>query len=283
MEVYVEYAIVENFLIDGMLLWLSLKMTKRKISFVRLFFAAALGAAFAVIFPLFSLGAFLGTSLKLAVGALLVFVAIGENGWGRYALSLACFYGASFALGGGLIAVYDLFSLPYIQSGGVIVAAVPLGGVLLGCVLFLATCIWCIKRLYRRRRILRFVYPCKIVLGARTVEAFGFLDSGNRATVMGKKGDFRFYPLHFLSPDLAFQILDGREPVSFAETAVTTVGGKKQVKFFMADRLEIYSDGRWNIIERAYFAPSSHIRDREYKILLSAHCLDVLQDGDNRT
>lgn len=36
MEIYIEYALAENFLLDAMLLWLALKAAKQQISFKRI-------------------------------------------------------------------------------------------------------------------------------------------------------------------------------------------------------------------------------------------------------
>ena len=51
---------------------------------------------------------------------------------------------------------------------------------------------------------------------------------------------------------------------------IVTVNGEKQIKIFLADSLEIYCGNRPNIIRKVYFAPSGHIRAREYKIILNA-------------
>lgn len=75
MEIYIEYALAENFLLDAMLLWLALKAAKQQISFKRIALASAFGAAFAVIFPLLDTGKILSYILKFSVGALLTLIA----------------------------------------------------------------------------------------------------------------------------------------------------------------------------------------------------------------
>ena len=54
-EVYIEYAIVENFILDGLLLYLSFKTVRLPISKPRLLLAALFGSVFAVLFPLLPL------------------------------------------------------------------------------------------------------------------------------------------------------------------------------------------------------------------------------------
>lgn len=265
MEIYIEYALAENFLIDAMLLWLALKAAKQRIIFWRIVLAAALGAVFAVTFPLITAGKILAYILKFSVGILLCLIAVKGKGIGRYALTAALFFGFSFALGGALLALYSAFSVDYSKTeNGYLTESAPVALVLSGSVLFALFAVALIKRLYRRRALRRFVYPCRITLGDRTVKADGFLDSGNRAGVNG-------VPVCFLSPDLAFDLLgDG---VMTEEMTILTMNGESKIKIFRADRLEIYCGESPNIINKVYFAPSGNIRAREYKIILNASVL----------
>lgn len=261
-EIYIELAILENFLIDGALLWLSLYAAKRKIRLGKIFLSAALGAAFAVFFPFFTLPKAIGTILKFATGALLVYVAIAEKGRGRYAMTVLLFYGFSCAFAGLIFAAAE-FSKD--AKNGFLFSRASLGGVLGGGVCFCVCVVGLAKRAYRRRRLVRFVYPCALVLGKRTVKADGFLDSGNRALFNGR-------PICFLSPDLAFDLLG--EEVMREETEITTVGGRKKIKIFQVDRLEIYCGDEKNIINKVYCSPSTNIRARDYKIIFGADGLD---------
>ena len=104
MEIYIEYALAENFLLDAMLLWLSLKAAKQKIIFWRIALASVLGAVFAVVFPLLDVGKAFAYILKFAVGILICLIAVNGKGIGRYALTALLFFGFSFALGGALLA-----------------------------------------------------------------------------------------------------------------------------------------------------------------------------------
>ena len=108
MEIYVEYAILENLLLDGALLLLALLAVRQKICVWRLCLAAAVGAVFAIVFPLLSLPPWAALTLKFLVGALLCVIAVKkQNGRGRYVLTMILFYAFSFCFGGGLIAVLE--------------------------------------------------------------------------------------------------------------------------------------------------------------------------------
>ncbi len=266
MEIYIEYALAENFLLDAMLLWLALKAGKQKISVWRIALAAATGAVFAVVFPLLKIGTAPSYILKFAVGILLALIAVQGKGIGRYALTSALFFGFSFALGGALLGVYSAFSIDYgITENGYLTESVPVGMVLGGSFVFAVAAAMLIKRLYRRRAMRRFIYPCKVTLGEKSVKAEGFLDSGNRAAAGG-------VPVCFLSSDLAFDLLG--EQTMTEEMTILTMNGETKIKIFLADSLEIYCGEKPNIIRKVYFAPSGNIRAREYKIILNAAVLD---------
>jgi uncharacterized membrane protein len=215
-----------------------------------------------VVFPLLKVHTAASYLLKFAVGILLCLIAKKKNGGGRVATSAILFFIFSFALGGMLLAVYSVFSSErYTLEGGYLVEKVPTGFVVCGAVVFAAASVYLIKKLYRRSRLKRFIYPCKVVLGEREIKAAGFLDSGNRATAKGR-------PLCFLSPDLVYELLGEKSMTE--ETTILTVSGEKKVKIFLADRIEIYCGKKANIIEGVYCAPSVHIRARDYKIILYA-------------
>ena len=92
MEVYVEYAFLENFLYDGVLLWLSLRASLTPVRVWKVAVSAAIGAIFALLYPLLTLPVFLLQMLKLAVGFLLCLLVMpgikNKKDRGRYAMKL---------------------------------------------------------------------------------------------------------------------------------------------------------------------------------------------------
>ena len=96
-EIYLEDAIIENFLLDGALLYLALSAARQEIVWWRLLLGGLAGAVFAVAFPLLPFPPWLTYACKLLAGGLLVFIALKrQKHRGRYALTLALFYGLSF-------------------------------------------------------------------------------------------------------------------------------------------------------------------------------------------
>ncbi len=252
MEIYIEYAFLENFLFDGILLTLALFAAKRKIKWRKVCLSAGVGAVFAIIFPLLRLPEFWGTLLKIAVGLLLCLLVEDrlktQKEWGRYALTATFFFLFSFGFGGTLLGVYG--------SG----KRIPSLLVFLGFAALVGISILLVKKLYARREVHKNVYPCIVKNGEVAISAEAFSDSGNLARKNGK-------PVCFLSPELFYElygeeILKGGGQVC-DEMAITTLAGEKTIPLY-AGEIEINET-----IKEVYFSPSKNMIGREYKVLVN--------------
>ncbi len=265
MTVYIEYAFLENFLLDGVLLWLSLKGTKRVVGWRRLFFAACLGGIFAVVYPLLSLPSALAFFLKIAVGLFLPLVAFGRiknrKEWGRYALNATFFFLFTFLFGGALLGGMENFSLSKLPSWAV-------GS---SFALLTLSSVFLIEKIYGKRIIFRQLYPCSVAFGEKKAKVQGFWDSGNLATKNG-------LPVCFLSAEI-FYDLCGNEilfPEKSAgqvcdEMAISTLTGERRVPL-RKGVLRIKNAGNLQEYE-VYFAPTANTIGREYKLILSGQLL----------
>lgn len=263
-EIYVEYAFVENFLYDFTLLWLAFKTARVQARVRALLLSACVGAVFAVAFPLLRLSPTLGIVVKLAVGALLCMLPCKclttRKAWGRCLLATLLFFAFSFGFGGTLLVVYGPLA-----TGG----KVPSGLVFLGFVLLTIAGMWLVKRLYARRRIFTQVYACTLSIGEKCIKADGFYDSGNLATKNG-------LPVCFLSPAVLYELI-GAEILKAGgqvcdEMQISTLTGKKTIPLY-AGKIGLKIDGQ-TVCKEVYFAPSAHMIGREYAVLLSARLLE---------
>ena len=78
-EIYVEDAIIENFLLDGALLYLAMSAARQEIVWWRLLLGGVAGAMFAVVFPFLPFPPWLIYAIKLLTGGLLVFIALKKQ------------------------------------------------------------------------------------------------------------------------------------------------------------------------------------------------------------
>lgn len=265
MTVYIEYAFLENFMVDGVLLYSTFAFLKRKISYKKIVFSAALGGSFALLYPLLILPKFLLYLLKFFVGFLLVTVAAkGKNGIGRYAVNAAVFLAISFLFGGALMAIYDLFSVN-LDSGNYKIRKLPWGGLFSGCILLVLIATKGAKALYKRVKFARFLCDCELVFGEKAIKLCGFLDSGNVACFQGS-------PVCFISPERFLELFCVGQVLD--EMAVTTIGGEKKIKVLKLDEMKIYLGNEPNIIKTVYVSPSASLKSREYEILLNSQLIN---------
>lgn len=263
MTLYIEYVFLENFFIDGALLYLTFSLLKRRIFYGRIIFSAVLGGVFALLYPLLNLPNFLSYVLKFSAGVLLPVLATKkEKGIGRYATNVIVFFGLSFLLAGGLIGVCNLLS---VQEHGYDVQKLPVGALTVGVFLLMFLTVKTANVLYKRRKITRFLYDCVFVSGKIALKAKGYLDSGNLATYQGK-------PVCFLTPECFLKLIGVGQV--FDEMEISTVSGVKKIKIFKIDEVKIYSGGGAHIIQSVYISPSAGIKGREYDALLNGLLLE---------
>ena len=264
MEIYIEYAFIENFLYDFALLALAYAAARVKTKWYKLALSACAGATFAVVFPLLKLPPALGTAVKIAVGGLLCTLAFGRlstrKQWNKYLLTTLLFFAFGFGFGGTLLVVYGPLS-----TG----EKVPSVWVFLGFSGLTAVGIWLVKRLYTRRAVFCRVYPCTLCAGEKSVQAEGFYDSGNLAV----KNNL---PVCFISPALLYDLFGVRILKAGGqvcdEMQISTLIGEKTVALYTG-KIEVKTGGQ-TVCEDVYFAPSAHMIGREYTVLLNARLME---------
>ena len=270
MEIYVEYALIENFLYDFTLLWLAFTAARVKTKGWKLSLSACIGAVFAVIFPLLSLPNILGTAIKVAMGAMLCVLAFERistrKQWGKYLFVTVLFFAFSFGFGGTLLVVYGPLSMG---------EKVPSGLVFLGFAVLTAVGIWLVKRLYARKAVFSRVYACTLAIGEKRIQADGFYDSGNLAM----KNNL---PVCFVSPAYIYDLV-GAEILKagghvFDEMQISTLAGEKTVPLYEGN-IEVKTDGK-TVCAHTYFAPSAHMIGREYAVLLNGRLLERERECD---
>lgn len=278
MEIYIEYAFIENFALDSLLCYLAFKFLRLPIKSRFIILSGVVGGIFAVAYPFLSLfrsTKIFGDIFKFSFPFLACFLGFGckirKNDVGRYEASVIAYYCLSFVFAGGVYAFCSLFNINYAFGEGIYVG-VPIATVSAVSIFLIFGVRKFVKAVYRRVSISRFIYPCKLVLGGRQVRAQGYLDSGNLAQKSG-------VPVCFLSAELFFDVFGARAFEDGEEQLLlSTVSGEKRVKLFILDELLIYSERGENIIYKPYCAVSPALQGKEYKILLGAWAVDGLKE-----
>lgn len=265
MEVWIELALIENFLLDGVLLFLALKVARVRVSKWRLPLAASLGAAEAVLFPMISLPTAAAYAVKFAGGAILVAVAVGEKRIKPYLAAGGAFFFLTFALGGLLLALYAFTGTDYNVQGGYLVERAPIGLILGGTGAFAISVFLLAKRWYRYRTQKRDTLSCTLSAGGREVHLKGLADSGNLLS-------FRGEPVCVASAAGIFALF-GREAKAAGRIAMNTVSGEKTAPVFALDRLTISLGGR-TVEQKGVYLTVGDVRG-DYQLILNTRLMEV--------
>ena len=248
MEVYIEYALAENFCMDFCLLYAAKCASKNRAGVWRICIAAVLGACFAVLFPLFNLSGLPALAIKILAGAALCLAAGSFTGAGSFFRFAGVFTALTAVLGGALIAVFSLADVGYSDEGGVILSSVPVGIPLFGALVLVVAA----RKLSRRfaSKNSRLHVTCRIYVGAASVAIQAFFDSGNRVYRLGA-------PVSVMPQSRASELLDTAGIKTFVN--VHTVAGNKKLPVFTADKVEIDYGGKVISLKGVAFCISDSI------------------------
>ena len=255
MEVYVEYAVAENFLLDLLLLFLAVKCARAETGAFRLLLAAAVGAAEAIVFPLLPLPAWAAYLVKFLGGAILPLLAVKKGTKRTYFFVFLSFFALTFALGGLLTAVYSFFDLPYAEGQGYLVESAPVGLVLGLAGLFGVGVFYLSRSFYRYRKLKSSIFAVELCHNGRTLSLKALADTGNSLF-------FRGEPVNVLSPTAAL-LLFREEPAPYGRIAIGTVNGSSERPVFACNLLKIGA----KTYQNALFT-TGDVKSKEYQIIL---------------
>ena len=246
MQVYIELALVENFCMDFTLLYCAKLVSKNPAHVMRIIISSVLGACFAVAFPLFNLKGVWAVCVKIISGLIICFLSGKFKSFKAYFKLTAVFLAFTFVLGGALIAVFALAGLEYSNGGGYILSSVPIG-----IPLFFALVLIILARKLgaRLKKTDKSQVSCKIYSGEKFIELSGFFDSGNCVSHMGR-------PVSVIPLTSALKIVD--ESRIKESVKIHTVAGSKKLKIFTADKIEINSGEKINVVKNVLIGISPH-------------------------
>ena len=230
MQVYVELTLAENFCMDFTLLACAKFITKNRCSYRRISLGAAIGACFAVIFPLFGLSGAWAIVVKAVFSLALSAVSSRFSSFKSFAAFTAAFLGISALAGGALIGLFSLAGWEYSAGGGYMISSVPIGIPLFFALILFLACRALSKKI--SAKVKKSYVRCAIFCGDKSIEQQGFFDSGNKVYCGGA-------PVSVISLAAACALVD---VASLKDSvSINTVTGSKRIKVFTADKLVIYS------------------------------------------
>jgi stage II sporulation protein GA (sporulation sigma-E factor processing peptidase) len=246
MQVYIELALAENFCMDFFLLYSAKLISKNTCGVLKVALSSLFGAVFAVIVPLFNLNAYLSVIFKIACGILLAAFAGNFKSIKKFLIFTLIFFALAFALGGGLLAIFWLAGIDYVQGEGYLISSVPVG-IPLFCGLVLT--LFCKKFAAKiRARCTKNTLKLCAYVGDKCANISAFYDSGNSVYYLGQ-------PVCIVPYDFAKQLVEV-ERIK-ASTYVHTVAGRQKIAIFTADKITIECDGKVKLLYKVRLGVSS--------------------------
>ena len=241
MEVYIEYAIIDNFVMDFLLIKATLKVTRNSVVLWRILLASFFGTAVAVLLPLANFHKALSFIIKLLTGIQLIFIAGKYENAYKGIMAVNVFVLFTFLTGGLMIALFNFAGIDYLDSGvWSYNTAVPMGvNFLIG---YFATKLIAavVDKIYKKRDLFPFIKNCEITYKDNTVKIKGYVDSGNRLY-----DNLTLLPITVVSKEtfLSLTLGDVSKENKMRYVRFSTVSGEDKMKIFVADKLSINDGG----------------------------------------
>lgn len=262
MTVYLEYVILDNFVIDYLLLKASHKIVGVTAKKRRLLFCAFLGALIALVYPLTESFFVISFLLKISCGLILSLASAKFRSVKEASYTVAVFFGLTFLSGGAITGIFGLLGIAYSSEISIALMIIPAYAVIKGAAGIVAV-------IYKRRTEHAYLYDIKLCLNGEKVSAVGFMDTGNGVY----DGDS---PVLFCSKSVAeklcFSNLANR--VKLKRITVATVNGTEEKICFKLDRLEIYNESKANIFNNVTVCVSLGAADIGYDVILHPALID---------
>ena len=274
MEIILEYEIIDNFVIDWILLNISLKILKFPICKKRIALSCFLGTIFACVSPLIALIGAWGVAAKLLVAYFMcIIICLSFKAGIRLWIA---FSGITFCFGGLLIAVFSYLNIP--TNVGLIntyISPLPMGIILGGGVLFSILASKMAKIVRKRNQVQ--VLELNIRLNNKKKMVMGFVDTGNllhsssgRAVVVVEEDLLKFWLSDAQRMALFLKKFDKTDLSNIEQIAVNSMGATYMMTIFDAD---IDINGKSMPISLGI---STHkLGNKDYKAIVGSEIVEV--------
>ena len=266
MQVYIEYAFIDNMIINFILIRASTKIIRVKSSVVFQLVSALIGTLVAIVIPLFSLSNVCFIIVKITLAFLMVYVSSKFYSVKKYFLTVLTFVILTFLSGGFIIALFNLVGVDYERYFILNYDSVlPIGiSVLIIYILYSVLISLCLA-FFKERNFRPFIRTCVVTVNKKSVKTRGFIDSGN--CLYDKK---LALPISVLSTSLFKKLEKLGLRKSVSSIVFDTVSGTAEMKLYIIDKLSIYNGVSVNILNNVLVGVSpSNFHGGDYDILLN--------------
>ncbi len=255
MEVYIEYVILDNLIINYILLMLTSQTMKLCAKKSLCFLSSCFGTVVSIVLPLINFNLnnnlynLILLILKIGLGMLMILIIKKFNNFKQYITSFFLFITYTFVLGGMCFGFIYLLNLKTSFSGLIIWGfEIPVGLFVLLGVLYLKILINIIKIVRHKQTYHKFYFDVTLKNESKKITITGFLDSGNQIMVnncgiivINLKTLLKLYPnvnyKNIITGSLNNIGLKNAEFIN-----VVNSSGKNKMLVFTLDELEIVDD-----------------------------------------
>lgn len=185
MELYIEYVIIDNLILDFLILKTLTSFFKIKIKKLNFVLYIVLGCVFALILPYVWNNLLLGFLYKILVSIVLVMILRKFNTFKEFVKYYATFILLTFAYAGFMYGILNLLGLKNQTTLCIYSFEFPMSVLLI----IVSLCYWLINKMLKmlqyQLKVSGYLYNIKMIDGEESVEAVGFFDSGNNVTFEG--------------------------------------------------------------------------------------------------
>ncbi len=253
MSAYIEYVILDNFVVTYMLAALTYRILLKRVPRLRAVAAAAVGTAVAVCYP-FVESDVLVTLIKFSLWLVLSLILFA--GGQKFFLCSLTFLGLTFLFGGVLFGIGFLISGNASQAMRVNMLNFPISAVIIGVFLCYLTVRKIAVRFHRVRDLGGVIYDFSLSVLGNTMNFRGLMDTGNRLydkisglpviilsakSLMGNVTDEQFRIMFSGRGDTL------QKDAHYMEIS-TVAGGKSKILLLRPDAFVLYSPGKANIL-----------------------------------
>ena len=254
MQVYIEYVLIDNLVIDYLLLKAACFITGRTIKNKRLFFSAILGAVTALIYPLIGGAKIISVTVKLLSGLLIVLTATSYKTFREYYITALMFFVLTFLTGGAIIGVFSILNLDYSNELSIALMIIPV-------YLAVKSVSEVVRYIYRQKSVMSECVEVELSLNGAVVKGRGFFDTGNALY-------YEQDPVIIVNKDLAKKLLGDFHGVKISEIRVKTVAGESKNLAFKIAELKIYKKDKANIYNNVTVCVSAKFLGDGYDVIL---------------
>ena len=134
MIVYIEYVLIDNFVIDYLMLKATFTTTGKRYKKGRLFLCAFLGAIIALVFPLIKVHSVILIAIKVLSGILIILISNDYQKKKDFYVHALLFFWYTFLTGGVIIGVFNILGLNYSSEISIALMVIPVYFVLSACI-----------------------------------------------------------------------------------------------------------------------------------------------------